>query len=194
MRCPPHPLAVSARISDAGIADAAELSVLFDACLGVIEGREADLAARLSGSLRALIARDTAGGLLGAATWSVCGDAASREKLDNHPLLCAALDGLPERLGWLEVEPEARHQGIGRMLLDERLERMRAAGARDVLALAWTPPGRWADSEHLLRGAGLAAVVSVEAFWAREGARDDYCPYCGSDCRCAAVLFWGSLV
>jgi len=168
-------------------------SDLLDLCLGVIPGRAEDLRERVeSGETHVLTLRDDGGETFAVGTWEILDHRDIAAKLQYQDIITAALCGAQWPYGWLgvsAVRPDQRRQGIGSLILAERLAALRRAGARTIFAIAWQPPGRLADSHNLLLKEGLEVVAEQEGFWGIAEAEEDYCPHCGAECRCTAVVF-----
>lgn len=88
------------------------------------------------------------------------------------------------------VSDGCRGRGIGTRLTRARFAWMRDQGARAVISLVWASgEGRPALSARTLEGLGLRPLDTRPDFWRVPGAPPDYCPRCGVDCRCAAILY-----
>jgi GNAT superfamily N-acetyltransferase len=96
-----------------------------------------------------------------------------------------ACDGDVAYMNFGAVEPGYRGRGIGRAMFQAR-ERMLAkeAPADRALALCWQRRDA-PTSEPLFRSEGWTEVTVAEGFY------DDrsYCPDCGDDCDCPAIIF-----
>ena len=89
----------------------------------------------------------------------------------------------------LAVEPAFRRRGIGRLLLEVRLERLRELGCDAAIAISWVS-GHPGASAPLFRSAGMLEGPTVPDFYRDDSIRAGWsCPVDGTPCRCAATLF-----
>jgi ribosomal protein S18 acetylase RimI-like enzyme len=86
------------------------------------------------------------------------------------------------------VRSEHRRRGIGRALMEARLDRLRATGCTAVVALAWLS-GDPDTSVGLLRAHGLERVAEVPGYWQADPPDSGPpCPVCAWPCRCVAAV------
>jgi ribosomal protein S18 acetylase RimI-like enzyme len=86
------------------------------------------------------------------------------------------------------VRPPYRRRGIGRALMEARLDRLRATGCTAVVALAWLSGDR-DTSVGLLRAHGLERVAEIPGYWQADPPDSGPpCPVCAWPCRCVAAV------
>lgn len=83
------------------------------------------------------------------------------------------------------VKEKFQGQGIGTSLSSNLIEELN----NPVYCLSWVRDGK-KDSRELMKKLGFKRVKKEEEFWYEESiGKQNYCPDCGSPCRCAAALF-----
>jgi ribosomal protein S18 acetylase RimI-like enzyme len=136
----------------------------------------------------ALVGDEVAGaGLVDLAPVSLIARVQAEASAAGHPLP----DLAARPVGHLRtgaVRRPHRRRGFGTALLEQRLARLRDAGCRAVVALAWLSGDR-DNSQGLLVARGLEPVAEIPDYWRAEtpGAGPP-CPVCGADCRCTAAV------
>jgi ribosomal protein S18 acetylase RimI-like enzyme len=86
------------------------------------------------------------------------------------------------------VRPPYRRRGIGRALMEARLDQLRSVGCTAVVALAWVS-GERDTSLGLLRAHGLEPVAEIPGYWRADPPDSGPpCPVCGRPCRCVAAV------
>lgn len=88
------------------------------------------------------------------------------------------------------VAPSARRQGLGRMLVDARLELLADAGCTDVISLSWVSGSR-DSSASVLEAAGFERCCVIERYWFDDSSDEGgyACPRCGHACTCSAIVY-----
>ncbi len=167
-----------------------EVRHLFDAELG------ADLYS--AQAMRQTAAEPTATVVVARAGEHLAGAAVARiqvpEDIDYYRRFGTAAQRLftGRRVGSLEalaVLRDRRRQGLGRTLVEARLDWLRARGCDAAVAVSWVS-GRPGGSAQLFRSLGFDEGPSVAEFYYEESLRDGWtCPADGNPCRCSAVLF-----
>lgn len=85
------------------------------------------------------------------------------------------------------VEKGWRNRGVGTALMRARLNWLAESGAEYAFGLSWLRDDH-PDSSALFEKFGFEQLRQVDEYYRRHDARD-YCPDCGQDCTCDAIVY-----
>jgi len=177
-------------------ADLEEVLSLYDAALGQGYVRPVEISGDRAGVVFDSLVARLAGQLVGAASYAVAPltdlilagvpALARRQVRDLLPEPDATPSGL---LHALAIEPAAQGRGLGSALCLAARECLASAGARLILALAWTDDTGCHAAGALSR-AGFERAGQAERAWYEDSLeRGLPCPSCGLPCTCAADIY-----